>query len=573
MKSTITNAAEITILEPIDNNYKTGGGDISVGGALVVARKGRPFVPMKVYGGDASLERWFGKPLPKKAAFMEGLRQVSDAAEDCSYVQTVRIVNQLRYRFPAVSFLIPEELDYPDFDAETPYESGDIVRYQNKLYACKSAEPTDALPTNAASWDPYTPPASDVAHSVHRWNEKIMVGDAIMTLYVYDGDLSQNRRMAVEKVDEDAERFTLVFYDKDELGEEYELERHVVAVDPDAKDDMGVPAYVETVFESRSDAFRVDWNEDFGWAEAKACLQSLVGQSIPLSGGVEGGEPETSDFLAGVQVFRNESLPLNLLFAAGITDETVIAKMADVADFRHICFFYDVPGVLKAEEAIQWNRSLGITSRHARAYYSPFVATDPWYGGKTAWGVSGAQAAAKARCNATVNYGTANGVHLAPAGPNRAVLTRTGLQQLYPDDHLNRDDFYENRINPIVANVSGRCMCDDDMVQWPKTNYLRFGWINDVLDYIDHRFEEGARQVKFEPDGLTRAGLYNMMSQILTDLVTSGALVAPRDPAVDGTSPWILTIEQLELDLWKVTWEVCITGSARRIVGQPKLIK
>lgn len=39
MKSTITNAAEITVLEPIDNNYKTGGGDISVGGCLVVASR------------------------------------------------------------------------------------------------------------------------------------------------------------------------------------------------------------------------------------------------------------------------------------------------------------------------------------------------------------------------------------------------------------------------------------------------------------------------------------------------------------------------------------------------------
>lgn len=51
MKDTITNAAEITILPPIDNNYKTGGGDISVGGAIVVASRGKPFTPIRVYGG------------------------------------------------------------------------------------------------------------------------------------------------------------------------------------------------------------------------------------------------------------------------------------------------------------------------------------------------------------------------------------------------------------------------------------------------------------------------------------------------------------------------------------------
>lgn len=125
----------------------------------------------------------------------------------------------------------------------------------------------------------------------------------------------------------------------------------------------------------------------------------------------------------------------------------------------------------------------------------------------------------------------------------------------------------------MVPLRSGGCGADDDLTQWFKTNYLRFGWINDVLDYIDHRFYEGASQVKHEPDGLTKTALTNMMVDIMEQLVTSGALVTPRDPDRDGVSPYELNIEQLEIDLWKVTWSVCITGAARRIVGQPKLIK
>lgn len=76
MKSTITNAAEISILEPIDNNYKTGGGDISVGGCLVVASKGKPFTPTAIYGGTTDIQDNFGLPLPKKSTGMEGLRHV-----------------------------------------------------------------------------------------------------------------------------------------------------------------------------------------------------------------------------------------------------------------------------------------------------------------------------------------------------------------------------------------------------------------------------------------------------------------------------------------------------------------
>ena len=78
--------------------------------------------------------------------------------------------------------------------------------------------------------------------------------------------------------------------------------------------------------------------------------------------------------------------------------------------------------------------------------------------------------------------------------------------------------------------------------------------------------------MKFEPDGLTREGLTRLTTDILEDLVTSGALVTPRDPDY-GTKPYILTIEQLEIDLWQVTWEICPTGAARRIAGQPKLIR
>lgn len=121
--------------------------------------------------------------------------------------------------------------------------------------------------------------------------------------------------------------------------------------------------------------------------------------------------------------------------------------------------------------------------------------------------------------------------------------------------------------------TSGGCGADDDITHWFKTNYLRFGWINDVLDYIDHRFLEAAQQAKFEPDGITAEILMDLTTAIMEDLVTSGALVKPRQPERDGTNPYIITIEQLEIDLWKVTWEVCITGAARRIVGQPKLIR
>ena len=573
IKATITNAAEITILAPIDANYKTGGGDINVGACLVVAEKGIPFKAMQVYGGTSSLQDQFGLPLPKKSPYMEGLRHVHDASEECSYVNAIRVVDPLTYRFPSISCLITN--DRGAWNATIRYKLNDIVTYLQKQYICVYAGDTGIIssdtPNTSSDWELYEEP---VKKYTNRWNATITCGSgAFAVFYVVDGDTSVNRSFKITSIDTNAERFTIEFYDKDELGEEYLLESYTVGISEDDKDDMGLSAYIETVLERNSDIFRCDFDESQTWSGLLATLQGFVGTKVSFTGGTTGDTPSTQDFITGANILRNDKLAANLIFAAGIYDITVIAELASIADERHVAFFYDVPPGLKSAEAIAWNRTISMRNRHARAYYSPISATDQWRGGTCVWGVSGAMAAAKARCNKIVTVGSVPGVHYSPAGEQRGYLTRTGISQLYEDDVVNRDNLYDARINPIWPSVTSGMVADDDLTQWPLTNYLRFGWINDVLDYIDHRFLEGAQQIKFEPDGLTREGLMDVTRRILDDLVTSGALVAPREPDRDGLNPYIITIEQLEIDLWKVTWEVCITGAARRIVGQPKLIR
>lgn len=579
MKDTITNAAEITILQPIDNNYKTGGGDISVGGCCVIASKGKPFVPIPIYGGTTDIEDNFGLPLPKKAIGMEGLRHVHDASEDCSYVNVVRVVDTLTYRFPSVAFLVYKDENLK-WEPSKDYVMGDVVTHGGKKYLC--AYPNFSTSANGPSvpdqkdWVEFT---GATEANAHRYNEDVTVGDgAFMVIYPIDGDSSANRSVQIEDVNCEEKRFKIAIYDKDELGEPYLLEAYTVGVSEDDKDDMGMSAYIETVFKRESERFAVDYMEGLKWEDIEATLLAnettrTATNAFAFEGGTAGEEPEIADWQLGVNVFRDERVKCNLLFAAGIYEPDIIVALAGVADDRHICFFYDIPPALKCQEAIEWDQGMGLTSRHARGYYSPYSANDQWRGDKCVWGVSGAMAAAKARCNKIVTVGSTPGVHYSPAGESRSYLKRTGLEQLFYSDRINRDDLYDARINPILPITSGGCGADDDLTHWFKTNYIRFGWINDVLDYIDHRFYEGAQQVKFEPDGLTRQSLLDMTKAICEELVTSGALVAPREPARDGNFPYIIKVEQLEIDLWKVTWEVCITGAARRIVGQPKLIK
>lgn len=584
MNHVITNAAGITVLEPLDNNFKTGGGPVSVGGCVVVASKGKPFVPLEIQpestfaGGKSSLQKILGAPLPKKAYGMEGLRQLSDATKECNWVNAVRVVNSQNYRYPSLAFLLFNDLKAA-WAAGTLYKTGDLVTDSDSQWLCAvehTASDANKPGAGTGEWLAFTGPVETASH---RYNEEVLVGDDgyWMVFYAVDGSDCQKRTFRIEDVDTARQRFTISIYEKDDAGYEAILERYEVGVGEDDKDDMGVPAYIETVFETRSSHFRCDFLEGTTWEKLESVLLSLewkksTPRAFSFSGGTDGGIPELPDWLQAASVFSNEHLQLNLLFAAGNVEPDFIVKLAEIADDRHVSFFFDAPTNLPPAQALEWVKELGLKSRHSRCYYSALEANDPWRGGKTVWGVSGAMAAAKARGNALFTKNVP-GVHYAPAGQKRGYLSRTGIKQLFPDDPINRDMFYDQRINPIIPMSSGGACADDDMVQHYEANYLRFGWINDVLDYIDHRFIEAAAQVKFEPDGLTQEGLYDQLKQIMDELVIAEALVPPRDPENDGDSPYIITITQVEIDLWQAEWAVCITGAARRISGQPRLIR
>ncbi len=576
MKNVITNAAEITVLAPIDNTYKTGGGPVSVGATVVVASKGP--VGEVVQVRDSDWQQIFGKPLPKKASNMEGLRHLADATPKCNYVNVVRVVAD-DAKFPFVTFMHTN--DKGAWATGTEYVPGDTIQHSDgttvlRCVAEHTAAATEPLADGSApEWEVFT---SNAEQSADTYGTVLSVDETDMfILYPIDGDPCTNRKVYIEDVNTETKRFTFVFTDKDELGDEYEIERLTVGVGINDKDDLGRPAFIETAFEQQSDYFRVDFNDELTWDNIVETLQAIENttatpKSFTFAGGTNGGEPTAQDWIDAWNKMRNESITVNLMFAAGNYDTDVLANCIDIADFRHCAFFMDVPPYLQHEAAITWLKDAGLKSRHARAYYAPFSASDRFRGGKTVWGVSGAAAAAKAVGNALFT-GNVPGVHYCPAGIKRGVLARTGIKQLFPGDIINRDDLYDARINPVIASDSGGAVIDDDLTLHYLQNYSRFGWVNDILDYIDHRFVEAASYAKFEPDGLTYKILYDLTKEILDQLVTSGALVKPRNPEEDGTVPYILTIKQLEIDLWHVEWAVCPTGAARRIAGQPRLIK
>ena len=320
----------------------------------------------------------------------------------------------------------------------TPYEVNDVITVTGGKLICVTAHTADAAPSLAVpgtSWK------------------------------VYKGEYDQ--------------RFTLNIYDKDENGDEYILETYLVGIAPSDKDDMGRPAFIETVLEQNSDRFRCNIDEDLTWATVKDSLKYAT--KTAFAGGTNGSDPETEDWIAAWDLFRNETFLCNLMFAAGVYDEDVLANCKDIADERHCSFFFDVNPNLQSDAAIAWIKGTGLESRQAAVYYSPFSANDRWYGGKTVWGASGAAANACAKGDANMT-GAIPGIHYAPAGIHRGRLERTGVKPLYPEDVINRDYFYDARINPIVAGDAGGAMIDDCLSIHYKQNYSRFIWVNRIAN-------------------------------------------------------------------------------------------
>jgi hypothetical protein len=515
IKNTITNAADITVLKLIDNTYKTGGGPVGVGACVIESPKGA--VGRAMFVTDTTWQQVFGKPFhPREGAKAEGLRHLADATKDCQGVQVVRVLAE-DAAFPSISFMD---------DGTTTQDS-------------------------------------------HAYGTTISVDlGVMMTVFPKDGDPSVKRKLNIASVDAEAKRVTLELLEPDSNGVDQRVESLTFGFDPDDVDDMGVTAYVEAVFENQSTRLDVAVNND---TTVEGFVASVT--AVTFDGGTNGSEPTPQDYIKAWDTFRDMRIDLNYLFAAGNYDPLVIGNMAEIGDGRHAQFYFDAPPSLRNAGAMDWLSDAGLESRQGSCYHGAYSFTDPFYGGRAVWGYSGAAAASRARSNA-IFAGNVPGIHYAIAGIKRGTVNRRGAKPLFGNDPINKDAFYKARINPILANETGPgVVIGDDMTIHFKENYSRFGWVNSITNYIVHRFLQAASVAKFEPDGLTREILTGLTTDIMEELVTAGALVKPRNPDADGDSPYIVTVEQLEIDLWQVTWEICPVGAARRIAGQPKLIK
>lgn len=520
MVAVVTQAPRLVVLRPVATRTQTASGSsAAIVGTVVVADKGKPNLPLHVKGN--SIEAVFGKPLPsRRGSSAEGLRQLSDALGSCQYGLVVRAVAS-DARFPSISL----------------------------------------------------PLSGSTAKSAHAYETEIAIGsDQWLVINPKDGDPSVNRRINIT-IDKDNNRFSLIAEEKvDNKWVVLEAHNELGFLETDTND-MGIPAYAPTVLESFSKYFECSIAFDVD-IDALSDIEKEE-----FEGGTNGGEPTANDIKKAWGLLRNGDYDYNLAMAAGQYDPDAIHVMNEICDERRVQFRFDAPPWMTETQVKQWLIDLNMGhSYQASCFHYPYKSNDRWYGGKSVWGVSGEATAAKARCFSTITArADVPGVHFSAAGAKRGHINRSGIEPLHNTGFISPEDKVEikfnNRIVARLNSVDKGMVIGDSLTMYGLKNYLMFEHVVAIHNAIMNEWLASARELKFDPDGLTQDGLERTGDDIGRKYTDSGALVPPRDHESDGFDPFRVIVEQQEIDLWSMKLELCPTGVFRRGSAQAVLIK
>lgn len=496
-----------------------GGGGLSVFAGFVIADKGEPFKLIRV-----TKQNWqnvLGRPLrPSAGAHAASLRCLEEALKGGDgYV--VRVVPATA-KFPVITVQAVDA------------ESGKNV----------------------------------TAASASSYGATITLGVSdLLAFYPIDGSASL-RSIELTPIPSLSGQFKLSAYATDALGNEFLENSWTVSMSRTATDEDGKSLYISDVL-SRTNAFiRV------AVSEAQTLTTSIAGVvKTPFVGATSGNAADISqaEWDKASNVLSSALVGFTAVVGLGITDAAVIEKLADIATARRIDMFADISANSYAA-AVSAVKASGFNYENLCLYFFPYKTKDAHYGVHAHWGISGIAFAAKA-AGIAMTEGAVGGFHYSPAGETRGII---GRKEPLPFDGLDAPDeeaMYKARLNKIGLSSGGLLMIDDAITTRQKDDYLVYQHVSSVMNSITRGFYSLSKTLQHEPDGVTYDGLMGGMKSMLDNYVAATALVPPRNPDEDGEEPYIITVEQAGFDHWVVKWACCVTGTSRRIIGQPAILR
>ena len=537
----ISNVAETAIM-PInaDNTLTAGGaGNRMTFAAMVISEKGMPNEVLRITRDN--LNATLGMPLhSSEGVIADSMRSLKEALKGGDgYV--VRMVAQ-DAKFPVMHIT-----------HSTPAQSqialpGDEEHQQVQLAAIGA---TASCSAQAFGTDVVT------------------AEDECLALWTVDGDCKENRFITISKADEDvygANMLHLLLTSQDSAGNANTLDEFIVSLDINAKDDMGSPAFIETVLESKSPRLRAKVGHN-----ASLLTELSETQFIGATNGTQ-SSIGSNEYQGAAALLKSAIQRYTAVVGCSLYDSVAIKDLIDLCNERRIGGYFDINPRLTFAQALQAKNDLSLNEKRASFTHFPYESKDDTYGNRVCFGLSGIHFAAKAA--GVQKTAPTGGWHFVPAGEERSTISRTAMRLIKGAGVPDYEAMYKARLNKIgVSDDSGLLFIDDSLTSCVRENYLRFEQVVSVSDAIGRDFYALANRIKHNPDGLTFKALNEGMTEIGDNYVATGALVTPRDPATDGKEPYKLKIEQVALDMWKITYAIAVTGSGRRFIGEPVLIK
>lgn len=540
-----------------DATLTNSSGGASVFAGLVISRRGQPGKVLQVT--SATYESVLGEPIhPRLGSAFEPYRHVERATKGGTG-GVVRVCAP-DMKIPGIALSAGSQSVTPEDDVAVESValsdiSLEVAQGESITFNLEVSDGNSELQATGVTFAPNTTP--------------VLPDGASVLIYVKDGDASANRYISTE-VEEDSDLFTLSLYEIYTDGSVTLLESHQASLKVDARTDMGEYAWLPTILENGSTRLAALVSDQ---AEEELGEVSLYLKETYFTGGSDGdfSKITSKEYLAALKVLENSPFSFTALLSLGCYDPTVLAALNSLAEDVRVDMFYDLKGNQLAEKAIEEAKSHGLSGSHQPCrYYFPYTCRDTATSMNVVFGISCDAFVAKAKGVALVS--DVGGWHYSPAGASRGVISRQNITPIPNLDTIDREAFVKARINPVTVDSNGNVIIDDALTTYGKQNYLRFQHVSSLMNAIARGFYDVAQAVKHEPDGVTRKSLTDGMTDLLDRFFAADALVTPRD-ASQGTEPYVLTVKNLEIDLWQVEWAVCPTGSARRIVGKPILMR
>ena len=410
------------------------------------------------------------------------------------------------------------------------------------------------------SQDTATGNAVTAAHA-YGTTPSLGIGTHVM-FTVKTGEVGDNYAIEITNVDATEKIMDVRVIERNAAGVERVLETLTCSPDPDLRNadgeylflpnQMARSQYVDGIIDPTASI------ADFGTGMTKTYF----------TGGNAGGDPLVADYQKAIDALRAEGIEANLVFT-GSADPAVVQSFVTLAEEKYGHCFADIPRTeTTAAQAVTWaDTTLGTKSARLSLYLGNFSCNDRFYGGRLNCGTAGAAAAACAYGDQVL------GLHASPAGESRGKLNAyTGVQLDVPLTVTDLEVLAENRINPVVAAPTGGVMIGDSWSRFGQRSVQEYIHVSRISGFVIRTLKKNLMSDLHSPqsDELMRI-LNNKVEAILRPLVSSGALVEPKD----GGAPYVVEImaDEIEDDLYRVRPFISCARVARRIELEVILVK